>query len=147
MPVHVGPSGRRSVAVEVQVPGPPTQVWAAIATPEGISSWFVPTIFALNPNGTPNQITFTFSPAHTDTVTFTAWQPPRRFTVQSPNFIPNGPPVTTEWTVQERSIKTSTVRVEHRLCADSDQWDGYLDGAESGWPAFFENLATYLDAR
>ncbi len=147
MPVRAGPSGRRSVAIEVQVPGLPDRVWSAIATPEGISSWFVPTTFALNPNGTPNQITFTFTPTHTDTVTVASWQPPRRFVVQSPKFIPNGPPVSTEWTVEEHSTVTSKVRVEHRLRADSDQWDGYLNGAESGWPAFLENLATYLDAR
>ena len=144
MPIHVGPSGRRSVSVEVKVPGPPTRVWAAIATPEGISSWFVPTTFALNPNGTPNQITFTFTPAHTDTVTITSWQPPRRFAVQSPNFIPNGPSVTTEWTVRERSNGTCAVRVKHRMVADTDDWDDYLKGAESGWPAFFENLRSYL---
>ncbi len=146
MPVHVGPSGRRSVAVEVQVPGLPDRVWAAIATPEGISSWFVPTTFALNPNGTPNQITFTFSPAHTDTVTITAWQPPRRFTVQSPNFIPNGPPVTTEWNVRKVSDANCVVRVEHRMSSDIDEWDSYLEGAESGWPAFFERLKSHLSS-
>ncbi len=144
MPVHVGPSGRRSVSVEVQVPGPPDRVWSAIATPEGISSWFVPTSFALNPNGTPNHITFTFTPNHTDSVTITTWQPPHRFVVQSPDFIPNGPPVTTEWTVEDLCDGTCVVRVEHQLVADTDEWDAYLEGAESGWPAFFRNLKTLL---
>ena len=45
MSVKKDPSGRRSVQVEVEVevPGTPEQVWAAIATGPGISSWFVPT--------------------------------------------------------------------------------------------------------
>ena len=36
-------SGRRSVQVEVEVPGTPEEVWQAIATGPGVSSWFVPT--------------------------------------------------------------------------------------------------------
>ena len=46
--------------------------------------------------------------------------------------------------MHERHAGTCTVRVEHRLVADTDEWDGYLEGAETGWPAFFENLRTYL---
>jgi uncharacterized protein YndB with AHSA1/START domain len=37
------PSGRRSVQVEVEVPGTPEEVWRAISTGAGVSSWFVPT--------------------------------------------------------------------------------------------------------
>ena len=36
-------NGRRSVQVEVEVPGTPEQVWQAIATGPGVSAWFVPT--------------------------------------------------------------------------------------------------------
>jgi uncharacterized protein YndB with AHSA1/START domain len=145
LPVHVGPSGRRSASVEVQVPGPAVRVWDAIATPEGLSSWFVPTTFALNPNGRPKQITFAFTPNHTDTVTIITWHPPRRFVVLSPNFIPNGPSVTTEWTVSDICDGTCVVRVEHQLAADTEEWDVYLKDAESGWPAFFDNLTIYLE--
>lgn len=43
MPVKRDASGRRYVEAEVEVPGPPEDVWRAIATGPGISSWFVPT--------------------------------------------------------------------------------------------------------
>ena len=43
MPVNKEPSGHRSVQAEVEVPGTPEEVWQAIATGPGISSWFVPT--------------------------------------------------------------------------------------------------------
>jgi len=36
-------SGRRSIQVEIEVPGTPEEVWRAIATGPGISAWFVPT--------------------------------------------------------------------------------------------------------
>ena len=45
MSVKKDASGRRSVQVEVEVPGTPEEVWQAIATGPGISSWFVPTEF------------------------------------------------------------------------------------------------------
>jgi uncharacterized protein YndB with AHSA1/START domain len=43
MPVKKEPSGRRSVQAEIEVAGSPEQVWQAIASGPGISSWFVPT--------------------------------------------------------------------------------------------------------
>ena len=41
MSVKKEPSGRRSVQIEVELPGTPEEVWQAIATGPGISSWFV----------------------------------------------------------------------------------------------------------
>ena len=144
MAVRVDPAGHRSVRVEVQVPGPPERVWAAIATAQGISAWFVPATFEPGPDGTPRRVTFSFGPESTDVVTVTAWERPRRFVAESSDFIPGGPSVTTEWTVEYRASGTSVVRVEHRMLADRDQWDAYLEGAESGWPEFFEKLKAYL---
>ena len=43
MSVKKDPSGKRSVQVEVEVPGTPEQVWEAIATGPGVSAWFTPT--------------------------------------------------------------------------------------------------------
>ena len=42
MSVKKEANGRRSVQVEVEVPGTPEQVWQAIATGPGVSAWFVP---------------------------------------------------------------------------------------------------------
>jgi len=57
---------------------------------------------------------------------------------------PDGPGVTTEWRVRECSNGKCIVRVRHWTVADSSEWDGLLEGAENGWPAFFENLKSYL---
>jgi len=43
MSVKKEANGRRSVQVEVEVPGTPEQVWQAIATGPGVGAWFVPT--------------------------------------------------------------------------------------------------------
>ena len=42
MSVKKEANGRRSISVEVEVPGTPEEVWDAIATDPGISKWFVP---------------------------------------------------------------------------------------------------------
>jgi uncharacterized protein YndB with AHSA1/START domain len=43
MPLKKDDSGRRWVEMEFLVPGTPEQVWHAIATGPGMSSWFTPT--------------------------------------------------------------------------------------------------------
>ena len=43
MTVKKEESGRRWVQSEVEVPGTPEEVWDAIATGPGVSSWFFPT--------------------------------------------------------------------------------------------------------
>src|SRR5262245_42237461 len=45
MSVKKEASGRRSIQVEVEVPGTPEEVWQAIATGPGISAWFTPAEF------------------------------------------------------------------------------------------------------
>src|SRR4051812_44479172 len=45
MSVKKEANGRRSVQIEIEVPGTPEEVWQAIATGPGISSWMVPAEF------------------------------------------------------------------------------------------------------
>jgi uncharacterized protein YndB with AHSA1/START domain len=52
-------SGRRSVQMDVEVPGTPEEVWQAVATGPGISSWFVPTEFEER-DGKPVAVTSNF---------------------------------------------------------------------------------------
>jgi hypothetical protein len=61
MSVKKEASGRRSVQVEVEVPGTPEEVWQAIATGPGISSWFVPTEFEER-DGKPVAVKLNFGP-------------------------------------------------------------------------------------
>ena len=81
MPVKKDASGRRSVQAEVEVPGTPEEVWQAIATGPGISSWFVPTEVDGRVGGA---VVSHFGPGNSmDSVaTITAWEPPRRFVAE-----------------------------------------------------------------
>ncbi len=142
MSIQRDPDGRRSVRVEVEVPGTPEQVWQAIATGPGITAWFVPTQVEPRNGGT---MTFDFGQGMVSTATLTAWEPPFRLTADSPGWTPEMPSMATEWTVTAKAGGTCVVRVVHSLFASTDDWDGQLEGTESGWPSYFRVLRRYLE--
>jgi uncharacterized protein YndB with AHSA1/START domain len=141
MSVKKEPSGRRSVQVEVEVPGTPEQVWQAIASGPGISAWFVPTQVDGRPGGS---IALDFGGGMVSSAKITEWQPPRRFVAEDNTWLQGGPPVATEWTVESRGGGSCIVRVVHSLFASTDQWDDQLGGTENGWPGYFRVLRHYL---
>lgn len=100
MSVKIDPSGRRWVQAEVEVPGTPEQVWQAIATGPGISSWFVPTDLEERAGG----VTVShFGPGMDSAATITAWEPPHRFAAEGGDLGSPSPPLATEWIVEARS--------------------------------------------
>jgi uncharacterized protein YndB with AHSA1/START domain len=135
-------SGRRSVQVEVEVPGTPEEVWKAIATGPGISSWFVPTEFEER-DGKPVAVTSRFGPGIEARAAVTVWNPPRMFAAQGESY-GGMPPIATEWSVEARAGGVCLVRVVHSLFASTDDWDDQLEGAKSGWLGFFRTLLIYL---
>lgn len=142
MSVKKEPSGRRSVQVEVEVSAAPEDVWRAIATGPGISSWFVP---ARSEEREGGELVCTFGPGMDCPSTITAWDPPRRFVSEGTMGAPDSPPVATEWTVESRAGGKCVVRVVHSLFAATDDWDDQLDALEQGWPAYFRVLRRRLE--
>jgi uncharacterized protein YndB with AHSA1/START domain len=143
MSVKKEASGRRSIQVEVEVPGTPEEVWQAIATGPGVSSWFVPTEFE-EQDGKPVAVKMNFGPGMESRAVMTAWDPPRMFAAESPGWTPEMPSIATQWTVEARAGGVCLVRVVNSLFASTDDWDGQLEGTESGWPGFFRTLRIYL---
>lgn len=136
-------SGRRSVQVDVEVPGTPEEVWKAIATGPGISSWFVPASFEER-DGTPTSVTLSFGPGMDSTSKVTSWNAPHSWTAESEGWVPGSPPIAHEWSVEARAGGTCVVRIVQSLFASTDDWDGQLEGASYGWPAFLRTLRLYL---
>jgi uncharacterized protein YndB with AHSA1/START domain len=141
MSVKKDANGRRSVQVEVEVPGTPEQVWQAIATGPGVGAWFVPTEIDGRVGGT---VTTHFGGGMDSVKTITEWDAPHRFAAEG-SWGPNSPTVATEWIVEARGGGTCIVRVVHSLFAETDDWDNQLTGTESGWPSFFRILRLYLE--
>src|SRR5262245_47623208 len=143
MSVKKEASGRRSIQVEVEVPGTPEEVWQAIATGPGISAWFVPAEFE-EQGGKPVAVTLNFGPGMQSHSVVTAWDPPRLFAREADGWVPGSPPLATEFSVEARAGGVCVVRVVNSLFASTDDWDKQLDGAESGWPGIFRILRIYL---
>lgn len=131
--------GRRYVQVQAEVPGTPEQVWDAIATGPGVSSWFVPT--EMQPDGT---VVSRFGPGMDSIARQTSYNPPKNFSAESDGFGPTCPPIATEWHVEAASGDTCIIRVVHSLFTDKDDWNNQLEGIESGWPDYFRLLTLYL---
>lgn len=144
MSVQKDASGRRWVEVEVEVPGTPEEVWEAIATGPGVSSWFVPTEVEKGEDGTPVRVVSNFGPGMDSIAKVTEWDPPRRFAAESEDLGPGAPPIATEWIVEARSGGLCVVRVVHSLFSSSEDWDDQMGAWESGWPGFFRILRLYL---
>src|SRR5262249_4323547 len=138
MPVRKDASGQRSIEAEVEVPGSPEEVWAAIATGQGISSWFVPSTVEERAGGAA---TANFGPGMESVATIKTWDPPRRYTVET---VEQPGTIATEWVVEARAGGTCVVRVVHRWFASTDDWDQQFEGHAEGWRAFFRILRLYL---
>jgi uncharacterized protein YndB with AHSA1/START domain len=132
--------GKRSIQLEVEVPGTPEEVWQAIATGNGFTAWFTRSEIEGREGGAIAH----YMGGGESTAVVTAWQPPHRFATEAPNYMPGAPPIATEILVEARSGGTCVVRLVNSLFTDAEDWDGQLTGLESGWPAFLQVLRIYL---
>ena len=143
MSVKKEPSGRRSVQVEVEVPGTPEEVWQAIATGPGISSWFVPAEFE-EQGGKPVAVKLNMGPGMESRSALTAWNPPQKWAAQSEGWVPGMPPIAHEWSVEARAGGVCIVRIVQSLFASTDDWDNQLEAGAAAWPSFLRTLRIYL---
>ena len=143
MSVKQEANGRRSVAFDFEVPGTPEDVWQALATGPGISSWFVPTDIEER-DGKPVVVNYHFGPGMDTPGVVTACDRPLRFTQEGQGPFPGSPPIATEWTIEARSGSLCRVRIVHSLFASTDEWDNQLEGAAGGWSGFLNILRLYL---
>ncbi len=141
MSVKKEPSGRRSVQTEIEVQGTPEEVWQAIATGPGMSSWFVPTEFE-ELDGKPVSVKLSFGPGMEISAEVTAWDPPRMFATVAG--LPGSPPIANEWSVEARNGGICILRIVQSLFASTDDWDDQLESAKSGLASFLSVLRIYL---
>ena len=143
MTVKKEASGRRSAQTEFVVPGTPEEVWQAVATGPGISSWLMPAEFEQR-DGKPVALSLDFGGGNVARAEITAWDPPRMYAAQSQGLVPGSPPIASEWHIEAQAGGTCVVRLVHSLFASTDDWDDQLDYVGSGWTAFLQTLQIYL---
>lgn len=143
MSVKKEANGRRSVEVEFEAPGTPEEVWQAIATGPGISSWFVPTDVEER-DGKPVAVKYHFGPGMEISSVVTTCDPPRTFAQEGDGMTPGSPPMASEWSIEARAGGICIVRIVHSLFASTDEWDNQLESAKEGWAGFLNILRLYL---
>jgi uncharacterized protein YndB with AHSA1/START domain len=127
----------------------PEQVWDAIATAEGISSWFLPTELDGREGGA--MVTHMGEDASSPGEV-TGWDPPRRLVYSEPDWAAltghegaDVTPLVSEFLVEAQSGGTTVVRVVSSAFGTGAQWEQeFFDGMRAGWEPFFSHLELYL---
>jgi uncharacterized protein YndB with AHSA1/START domain len=130
----------RSIDVSVEVPGTVEEVWEAIATGPGISSWFIPHEVDGREGG---EVVMDFGSLGRETATVIAWEPPHRVVFRGRD-TERGPGLAYEWLVEGAGSGTCVVRLVNSGFGAGEEWDADYDGMSTGWRIFLENLRLHL---
>jgi uncharacterized protein YndB with AHSA1/START domain len=132
-----------------EMPGTAAQVWDAVATANGIRSWFLPTDVEEHEGGA---IAFHMGPEASSEGTVTGWEPPHRFAYVEPEWaalsghdVDSVTPLATEFLVEAQSGGTCVVRVVSSAFGSGADWEGeFFAEMERTWAPFFDRMRLYL---
>lgn len=120
--------------------GTPEEVWAAIATGPGISSWYVPHTVEEREGGAM-KASFGSAPEMQVAGRVAAWEPPNRVVFDGGEGVEG---LAFEWLVEARSGGTCVVRLVNTGFASGEEWDDHYDAMTEGWRIFLLNLQLHL---
>ena len=131
----------RAIELEVEVAGTPEEVWQAIATGPGISSWYVPHTVEERQGGATT-VSFGPDPEMTVGGRVAAWDPPNRVLFDGGEGVEG---LAFEWLIEAGDGGTCVVRLVNSGFGSGDDWDAQYDGMAEGWPLFLFNLELHLE--
>jgi len=132
---------KRTIDLEVEVTGTPEQVWQAIATGPGISSWYVPHTIEERTSGAMSA-SFGEGPEMQVQGRVAEWDPPRKLVLDG------GDPdvgMAFEWLVEAQDGGTCIVRLINSGFGGGAEWDDQYDAMHEGWKLFLANLRLHLE--
>ncbi len=130
----------RSIELEVEVAGTPEQVWQAIATGPGISSWYVPHTVEERTGGAASA-SFGPGPEMQIDGRVAVWEPPHRIVFDKGE---GAGGLAFEWLVEARDGGSCVVRLVNSGFGTGEEWDAQYDGMTEGWGLFLLNLQLHL---
>ncbi len=125
---------------EISLAAPPEQVWEAIATGQGLNSWFMGSANEVEP-GQGGTMLLAFDDAEPQPAAITAWDPPRRLAYRGATS-PDGVFHAFEYLIEARG-GTTTVRLVHSGVL-GDDWEGEYDALNEGDFMYLHKLAQYV---
>jgi uncharacterized protein YndB with AHSA1/START domain len=131
-----------------ELPGSVEQVWQAIATANGISSWFLRTDIEERAGGA---LLIHMGDSESEG-TVTRWEPPHRLVYEEPDWAElsghQGAPVTpmvSEFLVEAKSGGSCVLRVVSSAYGTGADWENeFFEEMGKQWAPFFDNLRLYL---
>ncbi|MEM7338423.1 MAG: SRPBCC domain-containing protein [Actinomycetota bacterium] len=126
----------RSIELSIEVPGTAEEVWAAIATGPGISSWYVPHQVEERDGGAASA-RFGEGPGMEVPGRVASWEPPNRIVFDGGE---GAGGFAFEWTVEAQDGGTCIVRLVNSGFGTGDDWDAQYDAMTDGWTMFLLNL-------
>lgn len=131
----------RRLEKRVELDASPEQVWEAIATGPGISTWFVP--HQVEP-GEGGKMSAQFGSGFDETGRVTAWEPGRRFAYGTVPAPPEGAAdYAFEFLVEGRDGGGTVLRFVQSGFLD-EGWENEYNSFDAGWSLFFGNLQSYF---
>ncbi len=136
--VPPGADAGRIIELDIEVPGTPEQVWQAIATGPGISSWYTTHRVDEREGGA---VEVSFGPGMDASGRVVVWDPPHRFMTNSGDSVG----LAFEWLVEARDGGSCVVRLVNSGFGSGQEWDAQYDGMREGWMIFLTNLRLHLE--
>lgn len=130
----------RSIELEIEVPGTVEEVWRAIATGPGITSWYVPHTVEEREGGSAVARFGTGSEMEVPG-RVAAWEPPDRIVFDGGEGVGG---MAFEWLVEARDGGTCIVRLINSGFGSGGDWDDQYDAMTEGWRMFLANLRLHL---
>jgi uncharacterized protein YndB with AHSA1/START domain len=134
-------SDSRKIELEVEVVGTPEEVWRAIATGPGISSWYVPHQVEERTGGAATA-SFGEGPEMQIEGRVAAWEPPHRIVFDKGE---DAGGLAFEWLIEARDEGTCIVRLVNSGFGSGEPWDAQYDAMLEGWKLFMSNLRLHLE--
>lgn len=133
-------SDDRAIELEIEVPGTPEEVWQAIATGPGISSWYVPHTVTEREGGSATA-RFGAGPEMEVPGRVATWEPFKRIVFDGGDGVGG---MAFEWLVEARAGGTCIVRLVNTGFGSGDDWDAQYDAMTDGWIMFLQNLKMHI---
>ena len=142
------PDRQLRMELTFEMPGTAEQVWDAIATANGITSWFMPTDMEERAGGL---VRFHMGEDASEG-TITRFEPPHRIVYEEPDWAglsghagAEVTPLISEFIVEANAGGTCVVRVVSSAFGTGADWEQeFFDEMEQGWAPFFDHLRLYL---
>jgi uncharacterized protein YndB with AHSA1/START domain len=131
----------RAIDLSIEVPGTPEEVWRAIATGPGISSWYVPHRIEERAGGAA-RASFGLGPEMQVDGRVAAWEQPHRVVFDDGE---GAGGLAFEWLVEARDGGSCIVRLVNTGFGDGGEWDDQYDALREGWKLFLLNLRLHLE--